>query len=301
VTRLKRPRVAAAAALVLLLVVLLSSGGCGGGDVKHGVVYDARYGDATNMDVYLPSDGGSRRPAVLLIHGGGWYIGEKEDFILTAHRLSASGYVAASINYRMKSAGMFPAAVRDGACALAFLRAHADEYGIDPDRIVLFGYSAGAYIANLLGVAIGAPGIEADCAAGLTGPPRAVISGSGPTDLRLFDDAFLVVKFMGGTAAEKPALYDLASTVAHVKPGDPPFLFVQGDADSFVTVKSSLIMRDALLGVGTDARMLKLAGGGHLLNAGDSDPADVAFGLSTDTPEAWIAIADFLERTVGRP
>ena len=295
---------ASALAVALLAVgsVALSFGNaCGGGDVKHGVVYDARYDDATNMDVYLPSGSGSRRPAVMLIHGGGWYIGEKEDFILTAHRLSASGYVAASINYRMKSAGMFPAAVRDGACALAFLRAHADEYGIDPDRIALFGYSAGGYIANILGVAIGTPGIEADCAAGLTGPPKAVISGSGPTDLRLFNDAWLVVKFMGGTAAEKPALYDLASAVGHVKAGDPPFLFVHGDADWFVPVDSSLIMRDALLGVGTDARVLKLAGGGHLVNAGDSDPADDAFGLSTDTPEAWIAIADFLERTIGRP
>lgn len=288
-------------AVLASLVLAFVAPSCGGGDVKHGVVYDARYGDATNMDVYMPSGGGSRRPAVMMIHGGGWYIGEKEDFILTAHRLSASGYVVASINYRLRTAGMFPNAVRDGACALAFFRAHADEYGLDPERVALMGYSAGGHIANLLGVAIGTPGIEADCAAGLTGPPKSVISGSGPTDLRLFGDSWLVVDFMGGTSSERPDAYDLASPLHHVKAGDPPFLFVHGSADWFVGIEHSLVMRDALLAVGTDARLLELAGGGHLVNAGDSDPADDAFGLSTDTPEAWIAIADFLERTIGKP
>jgi acetyl esterase/lipase len=287
-------------AALIAFALLASSSSCGGGDVKHGVVYDDRYGDATNMDVYMPSNG-SRRPAVMLVHGGGWYVGEKEDFLLTAHRLSASGYVAASINYRMKSDGVFPNSVKDVGCALAFLRAHADEYGLDPERVAVFGYSAGGHLGNLIAVAIQDPTLAPDCAAGITGPPRAVISGAGPNDMRNLGPSPLVTSYMGGSADEKPAEYDLASPIHHVRPGLPPFLFIHGDADWFVPIANSLSMRDALQRNGNDARLMKLAGGGHLVNAGDSDPADLALGLSSDTPEAWIAIAEFLERTIGKP
>jgi acetyl esterase/lipase len=263
----------------------------------HDVAYDDRFGDATTMDVYLPDEEGTARPAVLFIHGGGWRNGSKAAHAEAAARLARSGYVAASINYRLTPDGVFPRAVQDCLCALSFLRAHADEWGIDPARVAVAGYSAGGHLAGLVGVAADDPRLAPDCAAGPTFPPAAAIPGAGPMDLLDFQHD-VVVDFVGVSAEEDPERWELASPLSHVGPDEPPFLFIHGSGDWFVEIDQARRMDEALRAAGNDSRVLELDGGGHLLNPGDQ-VGDLRVEMSMESPEAWLAIMDFLERKLG--
>ncbi|HTL37835.1 MAG TPA: alpha/beta hydrolase, partial [Kofleriaceae bacterium] len=227
--------------------------------------------------------------------------GEKEHFFRSGPRLARSGYVAASINYRLVPDGVFPNNLNDCVCALAFLRAHAAEYSIDPDRIAVMGYSAGAHLASLVALASDNPELPADCeAAGgqPVAPPAAAISASGPQDMRLWwnemDDKSTVESIFGGPMPAMPHAYELGSPAYHVKPGAPPFLILQ-DALDFGGVHA---FRDALVADGDDAHLLQVEGSLHIFEQQD-DAGFYEAGVSSETPVAWIAIEDFLTRTIG--
>src|SRR5262245_51753022 len=95
-----------AAVTALALGTLASS--CATPDERHDVAYDARFGDDTKMDVYLPDGDAPKNPTVLFIHGGSWVAGDKDHFEVGGRRLARSGYVVASINYRLVPSGTFP-------------------------------------------------------------------------------------------------------------------------------------------------------------------------------------------------
>lgn len=107
---------------------------------------------ALSLD-YFAAPGSKKAPLVVFVHGGGWQIGDKRG---GEHghpqALNAAGYAYASVNYRLLQYGPPDVAASDIAAAIAFLRAHANEYGFDPDRIALMGHSAGAHLAALVGL-----------------------------------------------------------------------------------------------------------------------------------------------------
>jgi len=280
-------------ALGLCLAVLT---GCSDVVVESNVSYDDRF-DAAKLDVYSPPRTQTARPAVIVIHGGGWRDGfSRRDMADHANRLAAAGYVAFNIDYRgTPGGGQFPHAVQDCICALAFVRAHAEDYGIDPTRIATYGYSAGGHLASMLGTAAADPIVAPDCAAGPTTPVAAVVSGAGPEVMQLLPEVSAVTDFVGGTQAEVPELYDEASPITYVAEGAPPFLFINGESDWFVDIEHAHRMRRALDAVGTETHLLAIPGGGHLLNRSTGGESwDVQ--LSIDTPEAWAATIDFLDR-----
>jgi acetyl esterase/lipase len=282
------------------IVILAGLVGCTAPHTDENVAYDPRLGDAGLMDVYLPDTAGPH-PTVLMIHGGSWEFGSKDHFKSAGSRLARSGYVAASINYRLLPDGVFPNNLADCTCALAYLRGHAGEYDIDPERIVVMGYSAGAHLASLVALASDHPELPADCeaAGGLpVAPPAAAISASGPQDmLRWYDeqdDKHTVTKIFGGTPDELPRAYELGSPSYHVKPGAPPFL-VMADIVDFGGVHE---FRDRLVEAGNDASLLVVEGSLHVLEQFD-DAGFYEGGVSSETPAAWVAIESFLSRTVG--
>src|SRR5437773_1187034 len=109
---------------VAVVASLAVAPGCGKPNVHEGVSYDDRFGESTTMDVYVP-DGDGPHPGVMLLHGGAWSGGSKAEFTQGAARLARSGYVAATINYRLLPDGAYPRDVQDCLCALSYLRAHA--------------------------------------------------------------------------------------------------------------------------------------------------------------------------------
>ena len=282
-----------------LIVAVVLPVGCANVIETKDISYDDRFGDFTTLDVYAPS-GALAAPAIVMIHGGSWRTGFKEQFDDAAERFAGAGYAAITINYRIGGAGAFPNAVKDCACALSYVRGHASELAIDSQRVAVMGYSSGGHLAALLGVAVDDPELAPDCASGPTSPPAAVISGSGMQDLHDFSDYETVRDFLGGTTSEVPAAYSRASPMLQVGAGEPPFLLIHGTDDVFDGVDQSLRMRRALTAQANVAGLLLLEGGGHLFNPSD-DGAEVLIELATETPEAWLAMLEFLERTLGPP
>ena len=248
------------------------------------------------LDIAWPATGGPH-PLIVLLHGGAWAGGSKLDMRREMLAFAREGYAAASVGYRLTEASenIFPAAVQDVRCAVRWLREHASTYAMDPGRVAAAGYSAGGHLASMLGVAADIDELEGRCPAG--GFPvsvSAVISYAGPQDLRVNgpyteEQARLVTNFLGVFPGDAPEVASLASPVAHVSPGDPPFLLVHGTEDDLVPVNQARRMKAALTRVGARATVLELAGIGHAF-----------VGLaSSEMPEVRCTTLAFLSRWIG--
>lgn len=205
------------------------------------------------LDLAMPSDSaGKLRPAIVVIHGGGWLEGDKSSFSTPGQRTPGNiidfaklGFVAVTINYRLSREARFPAALQDCRCAVRWLRAHAKEYQVDPDAIGAWGNSAGGHLALLLGMADTTSIPDDD------GPYRefssrvqSIVSDSGPIDLRhqvehnQIPDAIKL--FLGGApGAAGAGDYDLASPIRHVSPKTPPIMLIYGVDDEQVGVETA--------------------------------------------------------------
>src|ERR1700722_8460459 len=118
------------------------------------------------LDLYRSAQPGPKLPLVIWVHGGGWNRGDArvsgayKDWPAVLASLAARGYVVAAIDYRLSSEAPFPAALQDVKAAVRFLRAHADQYRIDPERAFVWGASAGAQLATLGATACGVAEFE---------------------------------------------------------------------------------------------------------------------------------------------
>lgn len=223
--------------------------------IARDVVYTpAGWPQALKADVYQPSSAGAK-PAVLLIHGGGWAAPDRrEQMASIAQRVAARGYVVVNATYRFAPEYIYPAAVDDLREALQWMRANAARYQIDPARIAAMGYSAGGHLAAQLGVLDGPPTVRV----------QAVVDGAGPTDLRKYQGGTLVPRFLGGTQQQVPQRFIEASPVTHVSKDDPPVFLYHGSWDTLVPDDHSRDFKAALDAVGVHAEWFKLAGRGHI-------------------------------------
>ena len=121
--------------------------------------------DRWQLDLAMPeAESAKPRPAIVFVHGGGWRNGDKRraNFLGPALEFASKGYVCVSTNYRLVQHAPFPACVEDVKCAVRWLRAHAKEYNIDPERIGAYGNSAGAHLVAMLGLCPPEAGLEGD-------------------------------------------------------------------------------------------------------------------------------------------
>jgi len=210
-----------------------------------GVTY-ARYGDRTlEMDIYRPKDAWGKLPAVICIHGGGWAKGSRESHGAMAQALASRGYVAATISYRLSGEAKFPAQIHDCKAAVRFLRAHADEYGIDADHIGAIGLSAGGHLTALLATSGGVADLEGNGgSAGSSSLIQAAIPMGAQTDFlsertrevsAAEPKGVIWQQFLGGTQQERPAVYKAASPLTYLDAGDPPCWFIAGEHDDAST------------------------------------------------------------------
>ena len=262
---------AALLAIVVVVVVLgwpaLAGDPPGDVDFRRDVEY-AHVGDETlRLDLSTPKGATGRLPAIVVIHGGAWRAGSRSDFDELTWRLAESGFVAATVGYRFCPEHRFPAQVQDVKCAVRFLRAHAEELHIDPERIGAVGFSAGAHLALMLGVMDSKDGLDDSGGSdGFSSKVQAVVSYFGPTDFELpATDVTrpLLVDFLGGSLDEARDAYRRASPVNYLDGADPPLLLFQGTADPLVPPEHATGMADAMQQAGVAGRVELLVGAGH--------------------------------------
>ena len=251
-------------------------------DQNFHTISDIQYctggGQPLLMDIFIPDQNQrAPAPAVLWLHGGGWERGDKNGSS-GAELLAAQGFVTASIFYRLSGDWPFPADIEDCKCAIRYLRANAEKYGIDPSRIGVAGASAGGQLAMLVATADEKAGLE-----GTGGWPnvssrvQAVSSWYGPTDFTVGATEFehhtgrAVIKLFRGTFEEKPEAYRRASPITYVSASSPPLLLVQGDKDEMVPYDQALRMKQRYESFGATIEFIPVHNAGHdFKNAGDA-------------------------------
>lgn len=125
--------------------------------VTENIAYRTDVGESTTLDLALPNFGPqSDRPAIIIIHGGGWNAGSKDDMVYRALMIdyALKGYVVANVNYRLTREAPMPACIEDVRCAVRWMKENAQNLGIDPNRIGSFGHSAGGHLSLMLGLNI---------------------------------------------------------------------------------------------------------------------------------------------------
>lgn len=209
-------------------------------------------------DLYVPAGAGPF-PAVLLIHGGAWKSGDRAQVAGLAERIAARGYLVVNTTYRLVPGSIFPAQLLDVQQALRWMHEVGPRHGVDPARRATFGYSAGGHLAALAGHVADDP---------VLGDPRtrvqAIVAGGTPADLRLYEGGTLVPAFIGGSRAERPQAYRLASPVSHVNAGDPPVFIYQATLDRYVPFEQAAHYKAALDRSGVPNELFVMRGHGHI-------------------------------------
>jgi len=243
------------------------------------------------LDLYLPEKpvGEDPLPVVVFIHGGGWQSGEKSGGGGKVGQLVASGkYAGASIGYRLSGEAQWPSQIHDCKAAIRWIKAHAAEYGLDPERIAVWGTSAGGHLVAMLGVSNGVEGLEGTIGDHLdqSGKVRCVLDFFGPTEMLTMGDHASTLdhnaptspesKLIGGTLQEHPDLARNASPIEHVTADDAPHLIVHGSEDPMVPYPQSVDYEKRLEAAGVPVTFITVEGGGHGKGFGKSVDEAVA-------------------------
>jgi len=234
----------------------------------HDLVYTRVADQDLKLDLAWPEAGTGPFPAIFVIHGGAWRAGDKAQHRDLLGRFARRGYVAISPQYRFCPKDVFPAQVYDVKAAVRWLKAHAAEYRVDPDRIGAMGFSAGGHLALMLGLTDSDDGFDKETPAGEASTQvQAVVNYFGPTDLTAKDIPIisrpLLRDFLGGSAEEKPELALQASPLNYVSSDDPPVLTFQGTRDPLVPFSQALKLAEAITAAHGKGRVELLLGGGH--------------------------------------
>lgn len=242
---------------------------------QRGVVYREVDGRRLRLDIYRPasdSDHSGLRPAIVQVHGGGWIAGSRfEQGIPLLNHLAARGWVGFNIDYRLSPEATWPDHIVDVKAAIAWVREHAGELGVDPEQIAITGGSAGGHLSALAGLSANdphfQPGFEHCDTSVIAAVPFYGIydltnaGGHYYPELREWAFEKVVLK---QTLADAADLYRAASPRWRVHAGAPPFMVIHGERDTLVPVGDA---RDFAAELGrvsaAEVRYVELAGAEH--------------------------------------
>ena len=277
------------AALILAISTVLSAQPPGrrpvlpvppGVEAKLDVSYAATDNPRQRLDLFLPEkrEPGKKLPVLVFVHGGAWLAGDKTQGRGQIMPFVREGKCAGvSVGYRLSPEEKWPAQIHDCKAALRWIKAHAEEYHLDPDKIVVWGSSAGGHLVAMLGTSAGVPEMD-----GKIGPHTdkdtkvaGVIDFFGPTDVSKMDAQRLPngqkhdsadspeSKLLGAPVQTVPDKVKSANPLTYVDPTDPPFLMVHGDKDPLVPHGQSEILQAELRQAKVKEELYTVAGGGH--------------------------------------
>jgi acetyl esterase/lipase len=228
----------------------------------------AKVGDEElKLNISVPKDAKGALPCIVIIHGGAWRAGHRDGHNDLTWKFAEQGYVSATVSYRFCPKYTFPAQVQDCKAAVRFLRANAEKYHIDPQRIGAVGFSAGAHLSMMLDVMDKEDGLDdVGDNQDQSSKVACAVSFFGPTDLtaKLPEASTpLVEAFVGGTQKEKNDVCKKASPITYIDKRDGPILLLQGTKDPLVPHEQAIFMVDVMTNAGVPGRVELLLGAGH--------------------------------------
>lgn len=264
----------------ILFAANLGGAAARGGDVtvEENITYGKGGNTELQLDLARPAGDGPF-PAIIFIHGGGWHQGDRRAYKSQIIEAAERGYVAATISYRLMefdeskketttATPTFPAQVHDAKAAVRWLRAQAENYHVDPNRIGVTGGSAGGHLSLLVGLTDAASGLEGD--GGNPDQPsrvQAVVNFFGPTEMASCYEAssvaWMLRLFMGGTPGEAADTYEAASPITYVSSEDPPVLTLHGDKDALVPVTQATTLDEKMKAAGASHTLMVFKNQGH--------------------------------------
>lgn len=271
-------------AFVPLLILLLSAA-ARGEDVRFqaGIVFAEPSGETLKLNLAQPATGKGPFPAIICVHGGGFTGGRREDYDELCRKFARRGYIAVTIDYRLSPKHRWPAHIHDCKAAIRWLRLHAKEYGVDPDKIGAMGSSAGGHLAQFLAVTNDVREFDGETSAtGISSKITCVAAWAQASD---FTREYGVWRgaaeaFRGFLGAELSAAtrkqHVRASPLFWVTPNAAPTLLVHGTADKEVLFAQSAWIYERLVSAEVDAQLVPIAGGGHGLTGAHLQQAEQA-------------------------
>ncbi len=236
-------------------------------EFREAIEYGTGAEEKLQFDLARPKDTTAPTAGILFIHGGGWAHGNRGMHVAQVKEAAAQGFLAVTVSYRFAPKHLFPAQVEDCKCAVRYLRAHAAELNLDPQRLGALGYSAGAHLSMMLGTMDTQDGLEGEGGwADQSSKVQAVVAFVGPTNLdTVYPETSkkIVENFLGGPREEKGDVYRRASPVTYVDKSDAPMLLLQGTTDVLVPYDQAFQMAKALTEAGVPGRVELLLGLGH--------------------------------------
>ena len=269
-------------------------------EVHPNIVYHTANNYENKLDVYTPPDVNHPVPVVVVIHGGGWIEGTKEERVLEMMPYLQMGFAAVNVEYRLGRVSLAPAAVEDCRCALHWVFANAKKYNFDPTRVVLQGGSAGGHLALTTGMLTPEAGFDRECRpaedywSGNPGPgkePRvaAIVNWFGITDV--LDElhgadakGYAVVWF--GNQPNADEIARRVSPINYVNSNNPPIITIHGDKDALVPYSQAVRLHHALDNAKVPNQLYTVVGGNH---------GGFTF---EENQKAWAAVRHFLQEHV---
>jgi acetyl esterase/lipase len=218
------------------------------------------------LDVYKRRDTTTPQPTLIWIHGGGWTGGTKESAILSLMPWMEMGWNIVNVEYRLARVSLAPAAVEDCLCALRWVAQQAKTYGFDTTRLVVSGDSAGGHLALTTGMIPESAGLDRECPGAPLPKVAAIVDWYGITDVNDLLDGPNRKSYAVAWLGSMPNRDEIArrvSPLTYLRPGLPPVISIQGDADPTVPYQHSVRLQEALAKVGVPHELVTIPGGKH--------------------------------------
>lgn len=254
-------------------------------DVRRDLDYAGTGNPRQTLDLLLPKDRepDARLPVIVFIHGGGWSGGNKAGGFRHLVDLVAPGeFIGATINYRLTDEASWPAQIHDCKAAIRFLRGNAEQFGIDPERIAVWGNSAGGHLASMLGTSGGVAALEGElgafvdqsscvtCVLNFCGPQNLISMAGQPSAIdRREGSGHPEERLLGGSIVDRAEAAAEASPVTWVSADDPPFLTAHGTEDRVVPFQQAEEIHAALVKAGVESHLVRMEGFGHSIESAE--------------------------------
>ncbi len=238
------------------------------------LVFASPGGEDLVADVLRP-DGDETLPGMVVVAGGGWRQCNKRNLEQISIVLASWGYVTMNLSYRVAPSDPWPACMQDCKTAVRWLRAHAEDYGLNPTAIGALGNSAGGHLAAMLAVTPGAEHFGGTEHTDEPGDVQAAVCMAATTDMTAQYEFFektaadkpgrlaVTVDLLGGTPQQVPQAYWDASPISHVSAGSAPIYFIHGADDPIVPIEPVRLISGRLKDCGVDSPLEIIGGFGH--------------------------------------